>query len=193
MNVGLTGDIGSGKSTVLKLFEEAGFSALSADAIVHDLLREDHELIEEVCTAFGSHLRNEEGSIDRRRLGALIFEDQTLRKRLEGMVHPRVGEVWKSFLETHAGEDAIVEIPLLFEKKLETSFDHSVTVYTSFEIKLRRLLERGMDDVAIRARLDAQLHQESKADRSDFLITNNGSLEFLRKQVIECIQVMKQF
>ena len=94
--------------------------------------------------------------------------------------------MWEGFIQVHVHEDVIVEIPLLFEKKLETSFDRSVTVYSSLEVKTERLKERGMDEVAIRARLNAQLDQESKADRSDFLILNNGSIEFLRKQVAGC-------
>jgi len=192
LKVGLTGDIGSGKSTVLALFGAQGFHALSADQVVHDLLRDDHQLIHGICEGFGMDLRDANGAIDRKKLGALVFGKAELRLKLEALVHPRVREVWEGFIQVHVHEDVIVEIPLLFEKKLETSFDRSVTVYSSLEVKTERLKERGMDEVAIRARLNAQLDQESKADRSDFLILNNGSIEFLRKQVAGCIRQMKQ-
>lgn len=190
MKVALTGDIGSGKSTVLGLFREEGFQTISADAIVHDLLREDTILIERINSGFGIDLRDQTGGIDRRRLGQLVFCDTDKRLKLESWVHPRVREVWEHFVKKHSENNVIVEIPLLFEKKLETSFDHSVTLYSSLAVKTERLKERGMNEAAIRARLDAQLDQESKANRSDFLILNNGSLNFLRKQVVRCIELM---
>ncbi|MEQ9823558.1 MAG: dephospho-CoA kinase [Puniceicoccaceae bacterium] len=188
MNVALTGDIGSGKSTVLRQFAEAGCATFSADAGVHELLRTDRELIDSICERWGEELRDQEGGIDRRKLGDCVFAGSTAeREELEHLIHPRVRQMWQQFLETNLEKIAVVEIPLLFEKRLETSFDCSVTVYSSLETKIERLIVRGMKESDIRARLAAQLDQESKASRSDFLILNNGSLDFLRKQVGVCL------
>jgi len=192
LKIGLTGDIGSGKSTVLGLFGSMGFQTISADAIVHELLAADDAVIAKICGAFGDDLLTPGSGIDRQKLGSRIFGKKQARLELEGILHPRVREKWESFCQKHEAENAVVEIPLLFEKNLENSFDHSVSVYSSLEVKTERLKKRGMVEADIRKRLDAQLDQESKANRSDFLILNNGSLDFLRRQVSECVSFLKQ-
>ena len=139
----------------------------------------------------GTILRQFDSGIDRRRLGERVFQDREARLKLESILHPRVREVWEEFCSLHDEQNVLVEIPLLFEKNLENSFDRIVSVYTSLEVKTERLKKRGMAETDIRARLNAQLDQETKANRSDFLILNNGSLDFLRKQVSECVSLMK--
>lgn len=191
MKIGLTGDIGSGKSTALQIFGEEGFFTLSTDAIVHDLLREDKPLIRLIVDEFSPDVVTETRGVDRKKLGEIIFDSPQKRSKLESLIHPRVREVWQRAVDEVDERAIVVEIPLLFEKRLEKHFDYSVTVYSSLDIKIERLRGRNMTEVAIRARLDAQLDQESKAKQSDFLIFNNGTQDFLREQIKHCILRMK--
>lgn len=191
LKVGLTGDIGSGKSTTLALFGGCGFLTLSADQIVHDLLRSHESTIEMVSDAFGLEVILPQGGVDRQALASLVFADTDKRLLLESILHPLVRQTWESAVIKAGDKDVIVEIPLLFEKKLEKYFNYSVTVYCNLDIKTERLKRRNLDEAAIRARLSSQMDQESKANRSDFLILNNSSLNFLQKQIQDCIAQMR--
>jgi dephospho-CoA kinase len=188
--VGLTGDIGSGKSTVLGLFKELGFATASADALVHELLASDGGLISSICRHFGKDALNADGGIDRKKLGSKVFADAQQRKHLEELIHPLVRREWERFIEQSSAPACIVEIPLLFEKSLEKRFTYSVSIFCSFEVKLRRLQSRGLSESAVKRRLDAQMCQTDKLNRADFLILNNGSLNYLRYQVEHCAELM---
>jgi dephospho-CoA kinase len=191
VKLGLTGDIGSGKSTVLGLFAKAGYATLSADVIVHELLAADVEVIAEVVAVFGSAVLEPGGGVNRRVLGGLVFGDAQRRTALESILHPRVRARWEGFILQPERSRVMVEIPLLFEKRLESSFDRVVSIYCSLDTKLRRLGARGVDEAAAIARLKTQLDQDSKADRSDYLILNNGSLDFLEMQVQTCLRSLE--
>jgi dephospho-CoA kinase len=192
LKVGFTGDIGSGKSTALRIFGEEGFRTSSTDQIVHKLLKSDESLIRSIEEVFGSEVLLKAGGVDRRKLGAIVFRCPEKRKILESLVHPKVREMWEQVIKNAGKQDVIVEIPLLFENKLEKHFDYSVTVYSSLDVKTERLKGRNLNEAAIRARLNAQLDQDSKANQSDFLILNNGTLDFLRKQIRNCILQMRK-
>lgn len=183
MNLGLTGDIGSGKSTVLRIFPSLGWNTFSADESVHHLLSSDPDTIREVTDRFGSGILNPDRSVNRKTLGELVFGDSSALEALEAIVHPRVREAWKAFLRTHEGDLNVVEIPLLFEKRLENDFRFCVTVWAHSDVKIRRLEQRGMDLAAIKRRINAQLPQNTKATLSHFVLLNNGSITFLKDQI----------
>ena len=173
------------------MFGDEGFATLSTDAVVHDLLRGDEPLIRRIADTFGSGVVSSQGGVDRKKLGEIIFDSVEKRAKLESLVHPRVREVWLQAISEAHEPGIVVEIPLLFEKRLEKHFDYSVTVYSSLDVKTERLKGRKMTEAAIRARLDAQLDQESKVKQSDFLIFNNGTQDFLREQIKHCILQLK--
>lgn len=173
------------------MFGEEGFRTLSADEIVHQLLKSDKLLISKIAEQFGDDVVTDSGEINRSKLGESIFASPEKREILESLIHPRVRKVWEQAVDEAGEHDIVVEIPLLFEKRLEKHFDYSVTVYSSLDVKTERLKERDLDEAAIRARRDAQLDQESKAKQSDFLILNNGTQDFLREQIQHCIHLMK--
>jgi len=183
MNLGLTGDIGSGKSTVLRIFASLGWNTFSADEAVHRLLSSDPDTIQEVSARFDSGILNPDGSVNRKSLGALVFGDPSALEALEAILHPRVRADWKEFLRHHEGELNVVEIPLLFEKRLENDFMFCVTVWAHSDVKIRRLEQRGMDLAAIKRRINAQLPQNTKATLSHFVLLNNGSITFLEDQI----------
>lgn len=182
MNVGLTGGIGCGKSTVLEFFRQAGASVLDTDAVVRQLLDSDEALVSAIAEAFGGGVLNEQGKVDRSRLAATVFNNSEALALLESLVHPRVREYWmRELRENHPV--LIVEIPLLFEKDLQGHFSTTICVSSYPEVQMERLKARGMSESDIENRKKRQLSLEEKMQRADIVIHNNGTREHLREQV----------
>ncbi len=190
MKIGLTGGIGTGKSTALGFFNKHGCCTLSTDQIVHELYTKDQDVMAELCDAFGS-AAVADGRVDRVYLASRVFNDPEARKQLESIVHPRVRERWMAFVQSEGNGIRVVEIPLLFEKKLEKHFDYTVMVYSEPSVRVQRLKKRNMDKRAIEARMRTQLNQDQAVKLSNFVIHNNGSLDFLEKQVVHCMDLLK--
>lgn len=183
IKVGLTGGMGCGKTAAANLFVEAGYRSIDADAIVHDLLAHDRKVREAVADRFGPETLDAEGRVDRRKLGAIVFADSEALEWLEQLLHPLAGERWRGEIARGGEGRWVVQIPLLFEKRLEQFFDFTVCVGTSADTQRQRLLQRGLTDHEISRRLARQLPLEEKTARADFFLLNDGSLEFLREQV----------
>ncbi|MEM9160791.1 MAG: dephospho-CoA kinase, partial [Verrucomicrobiota bacterium] len=126
MRIGITGGIACGKSTASRMFEAAGFGRIDCDELVHELLASDQSVISEVSSEFGEAVLADEGGINRRELGRRVFGNPDALKALEGILHPRVRERWESIADAESDKDWVVEIPLLFEKKLENRVDFTV-------------------------------------------------------------------
>jgi dephospho-CoA kinase len=178
--VGLTGGLGAGKSEALRMLGELGAATLSTDAVVHELLASD-ELREAVVERLGPEVTRD-GALDRSAIAERVFGDEEARAWLEGALWPRVGErvaAWRAGL----GEEqvAVVEVPLLFEAGMEDVFDHTIAVVAEEGVRERRAAARGHASVAERA--GRQLTQEEKAERADFTIRNDGSLDELRESL----------
>jgi dephospho-CoA kinase len=183
--VGLTGGLGAGKSEALRLLEELGAATLSTDAVVHELLATDDVRDEVVARLGPGVLRN--GALDRSAIAARVFGDDEARAWLEGVLWPQVGErvaAWRAGV----GEDrvAVVEVPLLFESGMEEVFDRTIAVVADEEVRERRAGARGHASVAGRA--GRQLTQAEKADRADFTVRNDGSLEELRQSLSHVLE-----
>ncbi|MBA3850070.1 MAG: dephospho-CoA kinase [Opitutus sp.] len=183
--VGLTGGMGCGKSTVAALFAEHGFRRLDADDDVHRTLLPDPEVVAAVRERFGPQVLDQEGRIDRARLAGVVFADGAALGWLEQLLHPRLQQHWEQIYAAAQGEKFIVEVPLLFEKELQNRFDFTVCVTTSSDLQLRRLEQRGVSPGIARQRLAKQLPLARKCELADFVILNDGTLEFLREQVSE--------
>jgi dephospho-CoA kinase len=182
--VGLTGGIAAGKSEALAALERAGAATLSSDAIVHELLASD-EVRDELVERFGEAIAPG-GAIDRDRLGELVFSDPERRAWLEGYLWPKVGErMWRWRQELDGRRDppraAVVEVPLLFEADMAGGFDHTIAVTAHDDLRAERIGERGHTGVA--SRESRQLPQEEKAQRADFALRNDGTLEELEREV----------
>lgn len=174
--------MGCGKSTVLKLFKEAGAAVLDSDGVVRELLSHCKQTIHEVTFQFGPEVLNKEGMIDRAMLASMVFGDSEKVACLESILHPKVREVWTRFI-ADARSLAVVEIPLLFEKKLEGNFDKTVCLACSPKLQLQRLRGRGFSDEQINMRLQRQFSLDEKMRRADVILLNNGSIEHLGNQV----------
>ncbi len=195
MKIGLTGGIACGKSVVLEMFKEAGWHTLSADALVHELLDHDPEVIEAVIGKFGIEVKASDVSLNKKAIAQVVFADSQQREWLEGLLHPLVRKRWTSALDEEPDKNWVVEIPLLFEKKLEKDFDLVVCLSSSRENQLERLQSRGMNEADAEARIASQAPQAEKIEKSDFVLTNPGSLNFLRKQfqiLIESLERAKR-
>ena len=191
MKIVITGGIGCGKSTVLKFLEANGVACLSADAVVRRLLSEDHSVIDAVIEHFGTEFKNEFGSIDRRALSKIVFQSKSDLEWLESLLHPLVRESCEAFFEAHDTQLACVEIPLLFEKRLEKEYDLVVSVISSDVNANIRLRLKGYTDMDIVSRRQQQLPNSIKAELSNFVLSNDGSLNFIEQQIITLLSTIK--
>ena len=183
MNIALTGGIGCGKSAALNIFRQMGCLITSADAINNDLLSQA-ETITFISSTFGSqYLKN--GAIDKAQLAELIFSVPAKRKILEDFLHPRIAAVQTDTMKRsrELGKHCICEIPLLFEKNLESQFDTTICLACSRQTQLERLKKRGLPRERALARIASQLPLEEKMKRAQFVIFNDGNLEFLTTQI----------
>jgi len=183
MIIGLTGTFGSGKSTVARLFVEAGARLVDSDAIVAELYEQDESLRGAIRERFGNEVFAADASVDRKALGKQVFGDPESLKWLEGELHPRIKTIREERIASDPDAVWILEIPLLFEKSLETGIDYSISVSSNYSLRVSRLHGRGFDPEEVAERSSRQLTQSEKDKRADFIITNDGSLHFLRKQV----------
>jgi dephospho-CoA kinase len=182
--VGLTGGLGAGKSEALRALGELGAATLSTDAVVHELLSGD-ELRELVVARLGEEVAPG-GTLDRSLIAERVFGDEEARGWLEGELWPRVGRrvvEWRQEVEglEPAPPAAVVEVPLLFESGMEAAFDSTIAVVADEAIRTERAGARG--HAAVAERTGRQLSQEEKAERADFEVRNDGTLEELREKL----------
>lgn len=179
--VGLTGGLGAGKSESLRALAELGAATLSTDAVVHDLLASD-ELRDIVTERLGPEVAPD-GRLDRSLIAERVFGDDEARAWLEGELWPRVGQrvsAWKQEVEAldPAPPAAVVEVPLLFESQMEAAFDATIAVIADESLREERAGARG--HAAVSERNGRQLSQAEKAERADFEVRNDGTLDELR-------------
>lgn len=185
LSVGLTGGIGSGKSEVSRLLGEHGAVIVDADRIAREVVEPGTEGHAAVVAEFGEEILAPDGTLDRPRLGALVFGDPERLKALNAIVHPLVG-ARSAELQRTAGEDAVVvhDVPLLVENGLGPQYDLVVVVDASTETRLDRLVRlRGMTEADARARMAAQATREQRLAVADVVVDNDGSPEQLRERV----------
>lgn len=188
MKLGLTGGIGCGKSTVVGFFKEAGWLTIESDAVVRTLLAEDLEVQAELRGRWGAAVFSEDDSVDRKAVAARVFGDPGELQWLETLLHPLVRTHWEGALAEKPEGLWLVEIPLLFEKRLETRFDLTVCVSSPPRVVDERMLTRGYTGAEIAQRRERQMPLEEKIERADYLISNAGSLEFLKRQTTTLIE-----
>ncbi len=185
LKVGLTGSIGTGKTTVLNLFKELGAYVISADQIVHKLLKRE-DIKKKIKKEFGN-VFTQEGEIDRKKLADIIFKNKEKRKKLESIIHPEVFKELDKFFKKVGEKDpdavAIAEIPLMIETGSYKNYDLVIVVYAPEDLQIKRLKEKGMEEEDILVRIKSQMPIEKKVKYADIVIKNTGSLEQLKKEV----------
>lgn len=187
LKVGLTGGIGAGKSEVSRLLVEHGAVLIDADRIAREVVAPGTPGLAAVVQAFGEDVLAEDGSLDRPKLGSIVFADPDRLAVLNSIVHPLVGARSRE-LESAAAEDAVVvhDVPLLAENALAPLYDLVVVVDASPETQLDRLVRlRGMTEQDARARMAAQATREKRLEIADVVIDNDVPLDDLRRRVQE--------
>jgi dephospho-CoA kinase len=183
----LTGGIGSGKSEVSRRLTSLGAVLVDADAAAREVVEPGTPGLAQVVGEFGERILLPEGTLDRERLGSIVFADEEMRKRLNAIVHPLVGQRMQELVEGAPPEAIVVyDVPLLAENDLAALYDLVVVVDAPVEEQVRRLTaRRGMSEEAARARIAAQATRERRRAIADHVIDNSGSLEALAAQVDE--------
>ena len=185
--IGLTGGIGSGKSTVSKLAEEMGAVILDADKVGHEAYTPDSETWREVVAAFGDEIVAEDRSIDRRKLGAIVFADPAALARLNGIMHPRMFDMMKVRLDEYRRQGTrivVLEAAILIEARWTPLVDEVWVTVASEPVVVERVRERtGLSEEQIRSRIRSQLSNEERTRQADEVISNDGSLDELRAAV----------
>jgi dephospho-CoA kinase len=187
LRVGLTGGIGAGKSEVARRLAAYGAVVIDADAVAREVVAPGTPGLAEVAQEFGTDVLRADGTLDRDRLGKLVFADESLRKKLNAITHPRVGERMAE-LERQAGEAPVIvhDVPLLAENHLAGSFDEVVVVDVPPRIQAERLArERGMSKAQAQARMRAQASREERLAIASIVVDNSGSPAELDREVGE--------
>ncbi len=175
--IGLTGNIGSGKSLAAKWFTERGYPVISTDILGHEALLKPF-VIEQLTKVFGTGILNEDGTVHRRKLGECVFGDQQKLDQLSQIVHPEIRKELQARIDQMNDDVVIVEIPLLFESKLDPCVDFILLVIADEDIRLRRIIERDrLDEEAVKNRIRSQTNIDKKNKIADLTIDNSNSLE----------------
>ncbi len=183
--VGLTGGIGSGKSTVARMLSDRGAVVLDSDVLAREAVEPGTPGFDAVVARFGDGVLRPDGSLDRHALASIVFADDAARADLEAIVHPAVRRAIAEAVAAHAHTDdvVVVDSPLLIETGAHEGFPLVVVVTASADARVARLVERGMDEADVRARMAAQMPLEEKVSLADLVVENDGTPAELEERV----------
>lgn len=187
VTLGVTGGLGSGKSTACKFLANKGAYIFDADQTAKQLLESDPEIRNEIVEAFGSDIYKD-GKLEAQKLAQRAFVGEADQRILNDIVHPRVVEYFRQESEKLRDKyDLIVmDAPLIFESGFDSRLDHTLLIYTKYKIRLERALRRGnLSREDILRRIDLQMPEEDKRDLAEFVIENNGTEEQLQTAIEE--------
>ncbi|HET7445215.1 MAG TPA: dephospho-CoA kinase [Solirubrobacterales bacterium] len=190
LTIGLTGGIAAGKSEALAAFARLGAATLSSDAVVHELL-ESQQLRERLVERWGPEVAPND-TVDRSKIGEIVFADSNELVWLESQVHPLVGErtaAWLAALPAET-EFAVVEVPLLFEAGRDAVFDTTVAIVTADEVRRARAEARG--HALVNEREARQLPQDEKAEKAEHVVANDGSVEDLERALSALLEKLAE-
>jgi len=179
--IGLTGSIASGKSTVAKMIESYGLPIVDADVVARQVVEPGTLTLKKIAEAFGPEVIAQDGSMDRVKVGSMIFHNEEMRKTLNSIIHPAIREEMlrqRDEFISFGEKNIFMDIPLLFESKLEHFVEKIIVVSVKKEVQLQRLMERnGFSEEEASARIATQIPVKEKEQLADAVIHNNGTLE----------------
>lgn len=182
MALGLTGGIATGKTTAANILKDFGAEIVDADKIAHKIMEPDGPAYSDVVQFFGNNILNDDGSINRNKLGEIVFSNSELRQKLEKITHPLIVKEIEKRLEND--NNIVLVAPLLFEVGLERLVDVVWVIYCSRLTQIKRLKNRdNLDDNAANIRIDAQMPLQEKIENADLAIENEGSIEDLKSKL----------
>jgi dephospho-CoA kinase len=184
IRIGLTGGIGSGKSTVAARLAELGAIVIDADAIAREVVETGTEGLQQVVARFGDEILTSDGTLDRPKLGCIVFADPDALADLNAIVHPLVAARTAQLMGRVAEDDVVVyDVPLLVENELQGGFDAVLVVEAPIEVRLKRLAARGLTEDDARSRIATQASDEQRREVATVVLDNAGSVGELRAQV----------
>jgi len=195
--IGLTGGIGSGKSSVTEMFKDEGAYVIDFDYLARVVVEPDKPAWKKIIDYFGPEILSPDRTLNRSILAEIVFSDTKSRKVLEGFTHPRIFEERDTLIKDIKKKDpnavVIIDVPLLFELSLKKKFDKVVLVYVSRDVQIKRAIKRGvLTKEKVEKRLKAQIPIEEKKLLSDYIINNEGSLKDTRDQVRNVVHELKK-
>ena len=189
--VGLTGGIGSGKSTVAKVFESLSVPVFNSDTVAKSIINNDEEVIAQVITTFGAIYEN--GKLNSNKMAEVVFNDKTALKKLNNIIHPKVADYFKRWVEENASSPILIkEAAILIESGAYQQMDKIILVTAPEEIRIERVVQRDhVSEDKVKGRMQAQLSDEEKLTYADFTIDNGGK-ELIIPQVMEIYNQIKK-
>ncbi|QPK84117.1 dephospho-CoA kinase [Corynebacterium qintianiae] len=196
IRIGLTGGIGSGKSTVAAMLRDAGYPVVDADQVARDNMEPGSSVLQEVAEVFGTDILDDNGVLDRAELARRAFSSEEQTQKLNGITHPairRESERRLAQFEKEGARAAVYDMPLLIELGLDESMDVTVVVDADAEERVRRLVRsRGLEEQDARNRIARQIDDATRKARADVVIDNNGPLTELEPQVNELVEYIEK-
>ncbi|MGO4547139.1 dephospho-CoA kinase [Paenibacillus sp. 2TAB23] len=188
MRIGLTGGIASGKSTIANMLVERGALLVDADQVAREVVLPGQPALEAIASTFGQAVIESDGSLNRKELGAIVFQDKSMLTKLEAITHPAIRASMQATIHTYAEQFPnrliVADVPLLYETKQEELYDGIMVVYVPAELQKVRLMARNQvtEEEAVR-RIALQMDIERKRALADFVIDNSGSLKETKRQL----------
>lgn len=190
--IGITGGIATGKSTVSAILREIGYTVIDADVAARKVVEPGEEAFVKIVDSFGIDILQEDGWLDRKKLGDIVFHDENKRNLLNSIVHPAVRQSMLRDAERsfESGENVVfMDIPLLFESKLTWMVDKVIVVYVDEKIQLNRLMKRnGYSEEEAFARIQSQMPIEEKRKLGDAEIDNRGTIDETKEQLFHILK-----
>lgn len=190
--IGLTGSIATGKSTVSLMFDEFDIPVIDADKVARQVVVPGEKAYNEIVQTFGKEILREDQTLDRAKLGSIVFEDDYKRKTLNNIIHPEIRKKMlhdRNELVKQGANTVVLDIPLLYESKLTHFVDKVIVVYADPDVQLKRLMARnGYTEEEARQRIESQMPASEKAKLADAVIDNNGKKSETYEQLAKIIK-----
>lgn len=184
--IGLTGGIGSGKSTAARLFQELGIQYIDADDVAREVVKPGEACLQQIIDHFGRHVVNNNGELNRAALREVVFSDPLQRKTLESITHPAIRQRLTEHINKMTGPYALLVHPLLFETSQNTLCEYTIAISVPRELQIERVMQRDNNSrVQVEHILDAQLSNEERSAKADFILENTGNSADLSVKVLQ--------